>query len=104
MIRGACAAFPDVNTSQQLVSVAGGTQPRWSPNGAELFYLAEDGRMMAAPASPLFLGDYFRGDATVNGRTYDVAPDGRFLMLTGSVWSNQEVRMLLDWWGRADQE
>ncbi|HIE94542.1 MAG TPA: hypothetical protein EYQ83_17395 [Acidobacteria bacterium] len=60
--------------------------------------------MMAAPASPLFLGDYFRGDATVNGRTYDVAPDGRFLMLTGSVGSNQEVRMLLDWWGRADQE
>jgi Tol biopolymer transport system component len=32
-----------------LVSTDGGTQPRWSPNGKELFYVGEDDRLMAVP-------------------------------------------------------
>ncbi|MBF8301045.1 MAG: prkC 14, partial [Acidobacteria bacterium] len=31
------------------VSTAGGVQPRWRPDGRELFYLAPDGQLMAAP-------------------------------------------------------
>jgi Tol biopolymer transport system component len=35
--------------SQQLVSRAGGIQPRWRRDGRELFYVAADGRLMAVP-------------------------------------------------------
>ena len=31
------------------VTTAGGTQPRWSPDGKELFYVGLDGRLMAVP-------------------------------------------------------
>ena len=33
--------------SQQQVSSAGGSQPRWAPNGKELFYVAPDSRLMS---------------------------------------------------------
>jgi hypothetical protein len=31
-----------------LISTSGGSQPRWRPDGKELFYIASDGKMMAA--------------------------------------------------------
>jgi Tol biopolymer transport system component len=31
------------------ISVAGGEQPRWRGDGKELFFVAEDGKMMAVP-------------------------------------------------------
>ena len=31
------------------VSIDGGSQVRWNPNGKELFYIAADGRLMAVP-------------------------------------------------------
>ena len=31
------------------ISTDGGAQPRWNPNGSELFYVAEDDRLMAVP-------------------------------------------------------
>jgi eukaryotic-like serine/threonine-protein kinase len=70
----------------------GGTFPLWSRTGRELFYLTLDGAMVAVPVeassstwkagSPteLFRGPYYIRDGTL-GRHYDVAPDGRFLML-----------------------
>ena len=70
------------------ISTDGGQQPLWSPDGSELFYRGPRG-MMAVPVDtePMFsAGDpevlfeqqyySFRSD-----RTYDVAPDGRFLMI-----------------------
>jgi len=70
-----------------LVSHGGGTAPRWRGDGRELFYLAPDGKMMAAEISA---GQEFRagvpaplfqtspgtivGDATADGR--------RFLLVT----------------------
>ena len=67
--------FPDVNRGRSVVSFDGGTRPRWSPDGHELFYLVPSDlnvRMMAAPvqtgtsfsaerARPLFEGPYFAG-------------------------------------------
>ncbi|HEY7473690.1 MAG TPA: hypothetical protein VH679_01665, partial [Vicinamibacterales bacterium] len=70
----------------------GGTFPLWSRNGRELFYQTLDGAMVAVPVEPsattwkagspteLFRGPYAVRDGTL-GRQYDVAPDGRFLML-----------------------
>jgi serine/threonine protein kinase/Tol biopolymer transport system component len=82
---------------QQQVSTAGGSQPRWSSDGKELFYVARDGRMMAVATRvnsagrldadvpvPLFLTRLATGAniaaAVASKPQYDVAPDGRFLM------------------------
>jgi Tol biopolymer transport system component len=71
------------------VSTAGGSEPRWQrPDGRQLYYVARSGVLMALPT-----GDLPKIDATrarslfpiavsrnyVN-TTYDVSPDGRFLI------------------------
>ena len=38
--------FPKLGTREQI-STSGGSQPRWSGDGRELFYIAPDGRLMA---------------------------------------------------------
>jgi hypothetical protein len=40
--------FPDAGGKYQ-VSTGGGSQPRWRPDGKELFYVATDARLMAVP-------------------------------------------------------
>ena len=76
------------------VSPGGGHDPVWSRNGMELFY-QNGGELMSAeiiswepvlrfrPARPLFKGG-FVPYATGTPRTYDVAPDGRFVMIEPS--------------------
>jgi hypothetical protein len=68
------------------ISRDGGTEPRWSRDGRELFY-RQDGAMMAVrvdgsgdtlpfePAVQLFTAPYFQS-ADPSVRSYDVAPDG----------------------------
>jgi serine/threonine-protein kinase len=73
------------------ISPDGGREPLWSRNGSELFY--QNGRkLMTAevvsrqpalqfkPPRVLFEGGFVPFDANVP-RTYDVAADGRFLMI-----------------------
>jgi dipeptidyl aminopeptidase/acylaminoacyl peptidase len=81
------------------VSTAGGNQPRWRPNGKELFYVAPDSHLMAVPIAvradrqtleagapaPLFPTRLASGaNISLRGAfskpQYAVAPDGRFLM------------------------
>jgi hypothetical protein len=80
--------FPDPGARIQI-STEGGEEPRWSRNGRELFYLRDE-RMMAVEISTtgalkagaprtLFEGRYVRSPNAVAG--YDVAADGRFLMV-----------------------
>jgi Tol biopolymer transport system component len=86
--------LPDTNRGHWQVTNGGGTRPHWSRDGSELFYFLQEGdggTIMSVPVdsgeafafgSPrlLFRGPYRGG--SVNGRgTYDVGPDGRFLML-----------------------
>jgi eukaryotic-like serine/threonine-protein kinase len=50
-------SFPDASTGQKTtVSSGGGTQPRWSHDGRELYYLRSDGTLMAVAvkAGPTF--------------------------------------------------
>jgi hypothetical protein len=71
------------------VSSGGGEEPLWSADGRELFYRQGDAVMAVAVeadnefsyAAPktLFSGPYAR--RTGLGRDYDVATDGRFLMI-----------------------
>jgi Tol biopolymer transport system component len=82
-----------VKVGQWQVSTAGGRTPLWSPDGRELYYIALDGGMMAAAVSASTTGFAAGtpqllfatriaggGVATGQGRQYDVAPDGRFLI------------------------
>ena len=83
--------FPDVEEGGlSLISPAGGQYPVWSPDGRELFYRDLAGRMMAAPVQTeptfgfrapeaLFDGPYLVGP--ISARAYDIASDGRFLMI-----------------------
>jgi serine/threonine protein kinase len=84
--------FPDVNRGLWQVTRDGGTFPVWSRDGRELFYARLDGTIVAVPVeasltnwkagSPkeLFRGPYLMREGSL-GRLYDVAADGRFLML-----------------------
>ena len=92
--------FPNIGEGRWQVSTAGGTRPLWARNGAELFYLSisgEDVTLMSAriergstwasgTPTKLFSGQFFFAPQGLGeGRTYDVAPDGRrFLMLKES--------------------
>jgi len=78
-----------IRPNRQPVSHDGGGYPVWSRDGTELFF--RSGRAMMAVAiddgldlsrqepRELFRGDYLSGD--LFGRSYDVHPDGRFLMM-----------------------
>ena len=82
-------SFPDAQ-QRVVVSEEGGSEPRWSGNGRELFF-RRGGQMMAVSVSPgpvfsagppraLFSVDGYR--AARNRPQYDVTPDGqRFLMI-----------------------
>jgi Tol biopolymer transport system component len=84
--------FPDVSSGYWQVSTDGGTRPLWARNSRELFYLGPTGALMRVGVTPgptwaasaptkLFEGRY-GASANQNGRTYDIAPDGkRFLMI-----------------------
>jgi len=88
------------------VSPNGGRQPVWARNGRELFYL-EDRRLMAAavnagqtfdftPAHLLFEIVY---NLTNQPPSYDVASDGRFLMIKSSEQSQRAapIEIVLNW-------
>ena len=81
-------AFPGPGGRWQ-VSNGGGVQPVWSRTGKEIFFLAADRKLMAAPCvtGPTFeVGApkaLFQTLARYTGNVaYDVAPDGRFLVNT----------------------
>ena len=98
-------SFPDAE-GRWLVSSEGGTEPRWSPDGSELFYRVRD-RLMATPIESgdtfsvgqpveLFRGS-FASDPFGNAN-YDVSPDGqRFLMVLGSVTTENSLMIVLNW-------
>ncbi len=86
--------FPNAyGGSRWQVSSGGGKQPVWSRAGSELFYRDFSGAVQSVPvtAGPTFApgrpvkildgAQYLGSGAQGGGRTYDVAPDGRFLML-----------------------
>ena len=98
--------FPDVTAGVWQISTAGGTSPRWSRHGNELYYLDAVSDMQAVrfATRPAFgilerqrlfsARGYFESP---RGQAYDVAPDGRrFLMLrVGSSAGAASVSLVL---------
>jgi len=85
--------FPKTD-GQWKVSMGGGTQPLWAPNGHELFYVGPppNNALMIVhtdtdgtswhPGTPM---KFLEGYAAISpSRTYDVASDGRFIMIKPS--------------------
>ena len=95
---------------QWQVSTAGGVFPVWRPDGKELYYLNPAGAMMVAPirvtgatfepGAPvvLFPTRIFGGGVDAQqGRQYDVAPDGRFLINTVLDNTAPPITLLMNW-------
>jgi serine/threonine-protein kinase len=108
--------FPDVDAGRWLVSTGGGIHPQWSRDGTELFYLQvrpPDVAMLAVPVDPgqtlspaapaeLFAGPYFYAALAAAPDVYDVAADGRFLMIKqveapDSVQTQPEIIIVENW-------
>jgi len=97
--------FPEISGKWQI-STSGGTYARWSHNGAELFYVAPDNKLMAAAVNgkgasfetgavkPLFEVQAAR--ATFS---YDVSADGqRFLINTAPDHTESApITVVLNW-------
>jgi Tol biopolymer transport system component len=86
--------FPEVDAGRWQLSSGGGSQPAWSPNSRELFYVDPEERIIAVPiqpGSPMVAGSpqvVVDGPYSTTvpagpiGRMYDVSRDGqRFLLL-----------------------
>jgi len=95
---------------QWQVSTGGGIHPVWRPDGKELYYLNPAGALMAAPitvtgtavapGAPVMLFPtriLGGGVDTQNGRQYDVAPDGRFLINTELPGDVAPITLIQNW-------
>jgi serine/threonine protein kinase/Tol biopolymer transport system component len=111
------APFPGPGGITQI-STGGGTEPIWSHYGAEVFYREGD-RMMAVPVEPgpppkigvpqfLFEGRYLAADLGF-ANDYDVAPDGRFLMVRRGEAKGEtslrtdRINFVLNWFEELEQ-
>ena len=99
------------------ISTAGGSQPRWRPDGKELFYVASDGHLMVAPITvalsgqaiqpgapeTLFVprlssGTWISATAYQARSQYAVSRDGRFLMnVAVDEGTTSPINIVLNW-------
>ncbi len=94
-------SWPDL-ALRRVVSSDGGTEPIWSADQREIFYRNGDKVMAAkvlpgpdfasAPATELFSRPYLSDP--FGDQSWDLAPDGRFLMLKAKQAVRPEVRMI----------
>jgi eukaryotic-like serine/threonine-protein kinase len=104
------AQFPGAGVKRQI-SIDGGDQPMWAPDGKQLFYL-NGNRVMTVdlnaesglhPTKPRTLFERAlspsAADSGVWGHTYAVFPDGkRFLFVENAVQPEvRELRVVLNW-------
>jgi eukaryotic-like serine/threonine-protein kinase len=102
--------FPDRGVPIPI-STGGGVYPRWARDGKELYFIAPDSKLMAAPIratktmveagepTTLFQTRRLGGGANVIGRShqYDVARDGRFLINVDGQTSAPPITLLMNW-------
>lgn len=107
---GASAAPAAEAGGQWQVSTACSITPTWRPDGKALYSLNPAGAKMAAPVTvvghvlepgapvvlfPTHIVD--GGVAATNGRQYDVAPDGRFLIDTELPGHATPITLIRHW-------
>jgi Tol biopolymer transport system component len=92
------------------VSNGGGEQPRWKGDGKELFYLSQDGRIMAVPISAgisvdagsqtaLFQANPREAVATSERILYDVDRNGQRFLINTQVKKTEtpSLSVVLNW-------
>ena len=92
--------FPAVNDGKWIVSTTGGTRPLWAPDGRQLFFVAPGGLLMMVPIATNTAVRPGRPEAFIDlsldesrlGRHYDVAPDGRFIVVRQAGVTNDPSR------------
>ena len=90
--------------ARQQVSVDGGVEPVWSPDGTTLYYRHDDEFLAATLTTTpslaivrresLFKGDY---PVTTGHANYDIAPDGKRLLLVRSVPDSVHAIVVHNW-------
>jgi Tol biopolymer transport system component len=93
-----------------IISVGGGSQPRWRADGKEIFYVAPDRRIMvvglkplpsfnASVPQPLFTAPVVGGVGNVTSeRLWDVSGDGqRFLVAVAPDAGRSPLSVVLNW-------
>jgi hypothetical protein len=96
--------FPS-GSGKQLISTQGGSGPIWSPDGRELFYRNGDQIMsVAVVTQPSFVSEvprllFERRFVDAPGGSYDVAQDGRFLVVqpVNPEPSATQISVVLNW-------
>jgi Tol biopolymer transport system component len=102
-------SFPEGQGRKQ-VSTGGGAQIRWSGDGKEIFYVAPDGKMMAASIAfggaspevklpvPLFQTHLATGTNVLGFKPqYAVSRDGRFLLNTAVESASAPIVVSVNW-------
>ena len=98
---------PSPSGGRWLVSKGGGVMPRWRRDGKELFYISPDSQMMAVDVStnPVFQSGnphaLFQTDIVDTGirtgpMSWDIAPDGRFLIISETS-TDAFITVVLNW-------
>jgi len=99
-------SFPEPGRKLR-VSVAGGAQPRWRSDGGELFFLAPDGRVMAAPVAdratmrlgvpvPLFQVE-LPGALDSYRNYYVVTSDGARFLIDSVIQGSAAIEAVQNW-------
>ncbi len=105
----------------QIVSTEGGFGPRWSASGDALYYVgthdntlkmlrvtvgADANELRLGQPEPLFDMDQpsvtglrysFARPGNASGPSYDILPDGRFVLVRNSIEDRREVVVVLNW-------
>jgi len=96
--------FPNTQSGRWQISNGGGIEPRWSPDGRQIYFLDQGPRMMVAQVNsrgsfavsdvqPLFtLAASLITDAF--HQTYDVSPDGKTFYFMSSRTPRQDTRIV----------
>jgi eukaryotic-like serine/threonine-protein kinase len=88
------------------VSINGGTRPRWSHDGKELYFIGLDGKLMVVVVKSGPDGGFEAGapkalfDSHIGGDQFtwfDVAKDGRFLIPTVVEQSGAPITVVVNW-------
>ena len=97
--------YPAVNSARWPISRGGGYSPRWSRDGRELYYQATPSQIFVVTVGP---GAVFRASSpqaifdvgrtvTKSVRRFDVAPDGRLLMLMAEPPKKSIPHVIVNW-------
>ena len=91
------------------ISTGGGRLPKWSTDGAELFYVTDDDMLVAVKVDAD--GDRFRPGMkeplfplrVVIGNNFDVDPQGRFVLTSPDEQSDRPIELILNWTSELDR-